>query len=225
LAKARQGESARNASANATSDLTLVFARTKHGAEKLMLHLVSSGFAAASIHGNKSQGQRDRAIRRSAVARSRVLVATDVAARGIDIPGVSLCLSTSTCRRLPTSYVHRIGRTARAGAEGLAVSFCSPEETKMLRDIERLTNVPITVASGEHPGFGHGTRKDDRGGRGHRGSGNGRPQGQKRDGQSPDNQNRKPHRGKRPQGEQAAGASARPASRPSWRKNKKRSAA
>jgi hypothetical protein len=183
-------------------DLSLVFARTKHGAEKLMKHLVANGFSAASIHGNKSQGQRDRAIRDFRSGSTRILVATDVAARGIDIPGVSHVYNYDL-PQVPESYVHRIGRTARAGAEGRAVSFCAEDEAKMLRDIEKLTGVSITVASGEHPGFGAGGRKESRGGRGRKGGGNGRPQGEKREARSSDNQNRKrPHRGKRPQGEQ-----------------------
>jgi ATP-dependent RNA helicase RhlE len=216
-------------------DLSLVFARTKHGAEKLMKHLVANGFSAASIHGNKSQGQRDRAIRDFRSGSTRILVATDVAARGIDIPGVSHVYNYDL-PQVPESYVHRIGRTARAGAEGRAVSFCAEDEAKMLRDIEKLTGVSITVASGEHPGFGAGGRKDGRGGRG-RGGGNrggGAPQGEKREARSSDNQNRKrPHRGKRPQGEQGtaqgeagAGApSSRPSSRPKWRRNRKSRAA
>jgi ATP-dependent RNA helicase RhlE len=213
-------------------DLSLVFARTKHGAEKLMKHLVANGFSAASIHGNKSQGQRDRAIRDFRSGSTRILVATDVAARGIDIPGVSHVYNYDL-PQVPESYVHRIGRTARAGAEGRAVSFCAEDEAKMLRDIEKLTGVSITVASGEHPGFGAGGRKESRGGRG-RGGGNGRPQGEKREARSSDNQNRKrPHRGKRPQGEQGtaqgeqgAGApSSRPSSRPKWRRNRKSRAA
>jgi ATP-dependent RNA helicase RhlE len=213
-------------------DLSLVFARTKHGAEKLMKHLVANGFSAASIHGNKSQGQRDRAIRDFRSGSTRILVATDVAARGIDIPGVSHVYNYDL-PQVPESYVHRIGRTARAGAEGRAVSFCAEDEAKMLRDIEKLTGVSITVASGEHPGFGAGGRKDGRGG--NRGGGNGgRPQGEKREARSSDNQNRKrPHRGKRPQGEQSAaqgeqgaGApSSRPSSRPKWRRNRKSRAA
>jgi ATP-dependent RNA helicase RhlE len=210
-----------------SGDLSLVFARTKHGAEKLMHHLVASGFSAASIHGNKSQGQRDRAIRDFRSGATRILVATDVAARGIDIPGVSHVYNFDM-PQVAESYVHRIGRTARAGAEGLAVSFCSPEETKMLRDIERLTNVPIEVASGEHPGFGHGVRKDAKPNRGPRGNRNGQG-GKPREDRTADNENRgRPNRGKRPQGQQAeqgAGTPSRPASRPSWRRNRKSRAA
>jgi len=210
-------------------DLSLVFARTKHGAEKLMKHLVANGFSAASIHGNKSQGQRDRAIRDFKSGDTRILVATDVAARGIDIPGVSHVYNYDL-PQVPESYVHRIGRTARAGAEGRAVSFCAEDETKMLRDIEKLTGITITVASGEHPGFGAGSRKEGRGrggnAGGNRGSGNARPQGNPGEARKSDNQNRKrPHRGKPATGEQAAGAQERPSSRPKWRRNRKSRAA
>lgn len=129
-------------------DLSLVFMRTKHGAEKLMKHLVASGFEAASIHGNKSQGQRDRAIRQFRNGEIRVLVATDVAARGIDIPGVSHVYNYDL-PEVPESYVHRVGRTARAGANGEAVAFCAPDEINLLRDIEKLVGITVRVASGE----------------------------------------------------------------------------
>ncbi len=186
-------------------DLSLVFARTKHGAEKLMKHLVANGFSAASIHGNKSQGQRDRAIREFKSGDIRILVATDVAARGIDSPGVSHVYNFDL-PQVPESYVHRIGRTARAGAEGRAVTYCAEDETKMLRDIEKLTGISIAVAGGEHPGFSAGTRKDGGGRGGNRGSGGGRPQGQ-------------------PGEKAAAGAGERPSNRPKWRRNRKSRAA
>ncbi|MCV6597477.1 MAG: DEAD/DEAH box helicase [Mangrovicoccus sp.] len=116
---------------------SLVFSRTKHGAEKMMKKLVAEGFNAASVHGNKSQGQRERAIKAFRDGSVTILVATDVAARGIDIPGVAHVINYD----LPDTaeaYVHRIGRTARAGREGRAISFCSPEERLLLRDIEKL---------------------------------------------------------------------------------------
>jgi ATP-dependent RNA helicase RhlE len=136
-------------------DLSLVFARTKHGAEKLMKALVASGFDATSIHGNKSQGQRERAIKAFRQGEVRVLVATDVAARGIDIPGVSHVYNFDL-PEVPENYVHRIGRTARAGAGGEAVAFCGPEDLRLLRDIERLMSIKIDVASGEAPVRGSG---------------------------------------------------------------------
>ncbi|WP_373357033.1 DEAD/DEAH box helicase [Pseudoroseicyclus sp. CXY001] len=130
--------------------LTLVFARTKHGAEKLMRGLVSDGFNATSIHGNKSQGQRDRAIRAFRDGEINVLVATDVAARGIDIPGVSYVVNYDL-PEVPENYVHRIGRTARAGREGEAIAFCSGEEVDLLRGIQKLMKIELPVASGTPP--------------------------------------------------------------------------
>jgi ATP-dependent RNA helicase RhlE len=130
--------------------LTLVFARTKHGAEKLMKGLVADGFNAASIHGNKSQGQRDRAIRAFRAGEVTVLVATDVAARGIDIPGVAYVINYEL-PEVPDNYVHRIGRTARAGREGQAIAFCAPEEVGLLRQIQKLMKIEIPVASGRAP--------------------------------------------------------------------------
>ena len=117
--------------------LTLVFARTKRGAERLSKDLIADGFNAASIHGNKSQGQRDRAIKAFREGTVTVLVATDVAARGIDIPGVAMVVNYDL-PNVAESYVHRIGRTARAGREGEAISFCSPDERSLLKDIEKL---------------------------------------------------------------------------------------
>jgi ATP-dependent RNA helicase RhlE len=128
--------------------LTLVFARTKHGAEKLMKGLVADGFNAASIHGNKSQGQRDRAIKAFREGTITVLVATDVAARGIDIPGVAYVINYDL-PEVPDNYVHRIGRTARAGREGEAIAFCAPEEVGLLRQIQKLMKIEIPVASGK----------------------------------------------------------------------------
>ena len=131
-------------------DLSLVFARTKHGAEKLMKKLVASGFQARSIHGNKSQNQRERAIAAFKKGDVRILVATDVAARGIDITGVTHVYNYDL-PEVPDIYVHRIGRTARAGAAGEAVALCSPEEMHLLRAIEKLMGISVRVASGEVP--------------------------------------------------------------------------
>ncbi len=130
------------------NDLSLVFARTKHGAEKLMKVLVAHGFAAASIHGNKSQGQRDRALKAFKTGEVRILVATDVAARGIDIPAVTHVYNFNL-PEVPENYVHRIGRTARAGREGSAIALCSPEERKLLRQVERLMEIEIPVAGSD----------------------------------------------------------------------------
>ncbi|MGI9370093.1 MAG: DEAD/DEAH box helicase [Ruegeria sp.] len=130
--------------------LTLVFSRTKHGAEKLMKGLVVDGYNAASIHGNKSQGQRDRAIKAFRSGEITTLVATDVAARGIDIPGVAYVINYDL-PEVPDNYIHRIGRTARAGREGEAIAFCSSEEVDLLRQIQKLMKIEIPVASGTMP--------------------------------------------------------------------------
>ena len=128
-------------------DRALVFARTKHGAERLMKQLDKAGFAAGSIHGNKSQGQRDRAITSFKAGDIRVLVATDVAARGIDIEGVEYVYNYDL-PNVSENYVHRIGRTARAGRSGLAVAFCAPDEMKYLSGIQKVTGQKIAVESG-----------------------------------------------------------------------------
>ena len=125
----------------------LVFARTKHGAEKLMKLLVGWGFAAGSIHGNKSQGQRERTLAAFRSGELKVLVATDVAARGIDIPLVRHVYNFEL-PNVPENYIHRIGRTARAGRAGRAVAFCAPAEMADLRAIEKLTRQPVAVIGG-----------------------------------------------------------------------------
>ncbi len=126
-------------------DRVLVFTRTKHGADKVVRGLNKSGIAAEAIHGNKSQNQRERALNAFRDGSVRTLVATDIAARGIDVDGVSHVINYDL-PNVPESYVHRIGRTARAGAEGIAISFCDHEEMAYLRDIERLirAKVPAT---------------------------------------------------------------------------------
>ena len=123
----------------------LVFSRTKHGADKIVRQLEAAGIAAGAIHGNKSQVQRERAIAAFKSGDMRVLIATDIAARGIDIPGVSHVVNFDL-PDVPEQYVHRIGRTARAGADGIAVAFCSPDERGNLRDIERVTRQRIATA-------------------------------------------------------------------------------
>ncbi|MSO77141.1 MAG: DEAD/DEAH box helicase [Alphaproteobacteria bacterium] len=121
---------------------TLVFARTKHGADRVVQHLLADGVDASAIHGNKSQSQRERALQGFRDGRTRVLVATDIAARGIDVEGVTHVVNFDL-PNVPESYVHRIGRTARAGAGGIAISFCGHEERGMLRDIEKLIRCRI----------------------------------------------------------------------------------
>lgn len=116
----------------------LVFTRTKHGADRVARDLVGAGIDATAIHGNKSQPQRERALAGFREGRTRVLVATDIAARGIDVDGVSHVINFEL-PNVPEDYVHRIGRTARAGAAGTAISLCSDEERPFLRDIEKVT--------------------------------------------------------------------------------------
>ncbi|WP_208354432.1 DEAD/DEAH box helicase [Pseudaestuariivita rosea] len=147
LEKASKPRKLREILSNDMDALTLVFARTKHGAEKLMKGLVADGFNAASIHGNKSQGQRDRAIKAFREGKITVLVATDVAARGIDIPGVSYVINYDL-PDVPDNYVHRIGRTARAGREGEAIALCAPDEEKLLKQIQKLMKIEIPIGSG-----------------------------------------------------------------------------
>src|SRR5215212_11542445 len=124
---------------------TLVFSRTKHGADKIVRQLEAAGIPAGAIHGNKSQPQRERALAAFKSGDMPVLVATDIAARGIDIPAVSHVVNYDL-PDVPEQYVHRIGRTARAGATGIAIAFCSPDERGNLRDIERTTRQRIAVA-------------------------------------------------------------------------------
>ena len=117
----------------------LVFARTKHGADRVVKKLAQIGVPANAIHGNKSQPQRERALAEFKSARVPVLVATDVAARGIDIPGVSHVINYEL-PNVPEQYVHRIGRTARAGADGIAIAFCAEDERAYLKDIRKTTD-------------------------------------------------------------------------------------
>ncbi len=131
------------------SERTLVFTRTKHGADRVVKHLEESGLAAAAIHGNKSQGQRERALADFRSGRVRVLIATDIAARGIDVDAVGHVINFDL-PNVPESYVHRIGRTARAGATGIAISLCDNSERPFLRGIEKLirARVPVMPAPG-----------------------------------------------------------------------------
>jgi ATP-dependent RNA helicase RhlE len=128
---------------------TLVFTRTKRGADRVVRHLAGAGIDAAAIHGNKSQGQRERALAGFRNGRPRVLVATDIASRGIDVDEVTHVVNYDVPAD-PESYVHRIGRTARAGAGGTALSFCDASERAYLKDIERLTRVSLAVAGHRH---------------------------------------------------------------------------
>ena len=176
----------------------LVFTRTKRRADRVMKQLSNQGIAAAAIHADKNQGARQRALEAFDRGRIKVLVATDIVARGIDVEGISHVINYD----LPNdkeSYVHRIGRTARAGAEGVALSFCAAEEMTILRSIERLTGVPLTIVSrGARAEYqdsngdnGQGAAKRQRGDEGkasntakrrRRGNSNGSSNGNRRDG-------------------------------------------
>jgi ATP-dependent RNA helicase RhlE len=123
---------------------TLVFTRTKHGADRVVRHLEEVGLQAAAIHGNKSQSQRERALGAFRTGETPVLVATDIAARGIDVDGVTHVINFDL-PNVPESYVHRIGRTARAGKAGVAISFCDTEERAFLRGIEKLIRARVPV--------------------------------------------------------------------------------
>src|SRR3990170_5332182 len=125
----------------------LVFTRTKHRANRVAEQLEKAGVAVDAIHGNKAQGARQRALDRFRTGAARVLVATDIAARGIDVDDVTHVINYELPNE-PESYVHRIGRTARAGAAGIALSFCDSSERTFLRDIERLTRRPMEVIDG-----------------------------------------------------------------------------
>ncbi len=127
----------------------LVFTRTKHGADRVVRQLTRAGIHAAAIHGDKTQANRERALRNFKLNRTSVLIATDIAARGIDIDDVSHVYNFDV-PEVAETYVHRIGRTARAGASGIAVAFCDPEERSYLKAIERLIRQPITAKT-DHP--------------------------------------------------------------------------
>jgi ATP-dependent RNA helicase RhlE len=122
----------------------LVFTRTKHGADKIMRILVKANIKAEAIHGNKSQNARQNALRNFKERTTRVLVATDIAARGIDIDDLNLVINYEI-PNIPETYVHRIGRTGRAGLDGKAISFCDEDEVEYLRDIQKLISIQIPV--------------------------------------------------------------------------------
>ena len=196
----------------------LVFTRTKHGADRVVKRLVASGITAAAIHGNKSQNARERALFDFKSGHCRLLVATDIAARGIDIDAVSHVINFDL-PNIPESYVHRIGRTARAGADGIAISFCDKEERAYLRDIERTTRQKIPVMDSplgavpevlpaleerKSQPHRHGKPQGER----HRA---GRPQGQKPKGQGqPRRDERKPNEARGERGPQNQNNGSRP---------------
>ncbi|MBA3896935.1 MAG: DEAD/DEAH box helicase [Sphingomonadaceae bacterium] len=130
---------------NEPIERALIFSRTKHGADKIVKHLGAAGIRSAAIHGNKSQNARMDALNAFKKGEIKILIATDIAARGIDVSGVSHVFNFDL-PNVAEQYVHRIGRTARAGAPGIAVSFVAGEEKGWLRDIEKLTGVKLTPA-------------------------------------------------------------------------------
>ncbi len=159
-------------------DRAIVFTRTKHGADRVVRQLGQQGLAAEAIHGNKSQGQRERALAAFRDGKIRTLIATDIAARGIDVDGITHVINYDL-PNVPESYVHRIGRTARAGAEGFAISFCDHEERAYLRDIEKLIRMALPASGKAVPiardGRQAGAASPARGPAGQRGAnGNGR---------------------------------------------------
>ena len=162
------------------TERVLVFTRTKHGADKVVRGLIKAGLTAQAIHGNKSQNQRERVLAAFRKGEVKTLVATDIAARGIDVDGISHVVNFDL-PNVPETYVHRIGRTARAGAGGIAISLCDGEEVALLRDIEKLIrkSIPATGASarsvrsesangrhhpGQRPAHNAGKRKQHHGG-------------------------------------------------------------
>lgn len=147
IAKAEKSNLLQELLAGHRDEAAIVFVRTKHGASRMARSLSGRGFAADSIHGDKSQGQRERALAAFRNGDVRVLVATDVAARGLDIPLVRHVYNYDL-PNVPDNYVHRIGRTARAGRDGFAVAFCAPDEMGALRDIQKVLKKSIPVLSG-----------------------------------------------------------------------------
>ncbi len=135
-------------------DSALVFSRTKHGADKIVKMLAKSSIRSEAIHGNKSQNARQRALGNFKSGKSKVLIATDIAARGIDIEDLSLVVNYDL-PNIPETYVHRIGRTGRASASGIALSFCDQEERAYLKDIQKLIGQSIPVIE-DHPFLDYG---------------------------------------------------------------------
>ncbi|WP_170222070.1 helicase-related protein, partial [Gluconacetobacter liquefaciens] len=127
-----------------TPDRVMVFTRTKQASDSVARALESAGLSAAALHGDHSQAKRDRTLATFRRGTLRVLVATDVMARGIDVDDVTLVVNYDIPEQ-PETYIHRIGRTARAGRRGTALSLCAPEERQLLREIERQTSARITA--------------------------------------------------------------------------------
>ncbi|MFC0206300.1 DEAD/DEAH box helicase [Novosphingobium soli] len=201
-------------------DRALVFTRTKHGADRVVRHLVAAGIPAAAIHGNKSQAQRTAALGGFRQGTVRILVATDIAARGIDVTGVSHVYNFEI-PNVPEQYVHRIGRTARAGADGVAISYVAPDEKPYVRDIERLTRIKLEAVplpedfmklaarlpapARSAPAQPQGERRQG-GGRGNGGSAGRNGQQPRREGQRSDRPQGERNRSEAPRGERREGA-------------------
>jgi superfamily II DNA/RNA helicase len=184
-------------------DRALIFTRTKRGADRVVRDLAKKGLSAAAIHGNKSQNQRERVLAAFRDGKARTLVATDIAARGIDVEGISHVINYDL-PNIPESYVHRIGRTARAGADGVAISFCDGEERAYLRDIEKLIrmSIPATGQRGTHQPQPRGSGAQQaphphRGNGQHRNHPNGRNDGPRRNGAQPQKHGKPAHRHER----------------------------
>ena len=157
------------------------FTRTKHGANRVAEHLSRTGVVAEAIHGNKSQNARQRALDMFKTGKARVLVATDIAARGIDVDYITHVINFELPNE-PESYVHRIGRTARAGTDGIAISFCDASERAYLRDIERIIRMKIEVVAHDLPELTAEQRQqqeEPRRPHGHNRGGRGKPSGHK----------------------------------------------
>jgi ATP-dependent RNA helicase RhlE len=223
-------------------DRALVFTRTKHGADRVVRLLAGNGIASNAIHGNKSQPQRERALGEFRSGKVKILVATDIAARGIDVSGVSHVFNFEL-PNVPDQYVHRIGRTARAGATGLAISYCADDERPYLRDIERLTRQKLVIQPLPADFVNEANKikstrspmpvsRDEQNGRNGRAMQHGRPgggqrhgqgQGQRRDGQAQGDNRRQSQPGERhgeqrrndaPRGDRPAGDAPRNYARP-----------
>jgi ATP-dependent RNA helicase RhlE len=204
----------------------LIFTRTKHGADRVVKRLSQAGIESNAIHGNKSQPQRQRALDEFRKARVPILIATDVAARGIDIPGVSHVINYEL-PNVPEQYVHRIGRTARAGKSGIAIAFCAEDERAYLKDIRKTTGAELerlplpdnfrAVVEGEgpeKPAARQPVKRVQARPLGQRGPGRGerRPEGERRPQQGEQRRGGEAHGGdRRPQGDRKPQGERRPA--------------
>jgi ATP-dependent RNA helicase RhlE len=177
---------------------TLVFTRTKHGADKVVRALSAAGIVSSAIHGNKSQSQRVQTMNAFRSGRTRVLIATDIAARGIDVDGITHVINYDL-PHVPESYVHRIGRTARAGADGIAIAFCDREERSLLRDIEKVTRQ--TIPSSEWKARPGEVQAVDAAGREHAETERAERRERKPHRDRKPHSDRKPHRERKPHGD------------------------